>query len=77
MVRAFSGYLATDQLLLLWDRILGYNSLEILAVLAAAVFAFRAVNLMEVTSLAAAEAVLADLSTLKVIPLLQIFLFTS
>ncbi|KAM4709824.1 TBC1 domain family member 19 [Discoglossus pictus] len=77
MVRAFSGYLATDQLLLLWDRILGYNSLEILAVLAAAVFAFRAVNLMEVTSLAAAEAVLADLSTLKVMPLLQIFLFTA
>ncbi|XP_031751218.1 TBC1 domain family member 19 isoform X2 [Xenopus tropicalis] len=31
MVRAFSGYLATDQLLLLWDRILGYDSLEILA----------------------------------------------
>uniref|UniRef100_F7AD33 TBC1 domain family member 19 n=1 Tax=Xenopus tropicalis TaxID=8364 RepID=F7AD33_XENTR len=75
MVRAFSGYLATDQLLLLWDRILGYDSLEILAVLAAAVFAFRAVNLMEVTSLAAAEAVLADISTLKVMPLLQIFLF--
>ncbi|KAI6069611.1 TBC1 domain family member 19 isoform X2 [Aix galericulata] len=77
MVRAFSGYLATDQLLLLWDRILGYNSLEVLAVLAAAVFAFRAVNLMEVTSLAAAEAVLADLSTLKVMPLLQIFLFAT
>ncbi|XP_066241111.1 TBC1 domain family member 19 isoform X3 [Saccopteryx leptura] len=77
MVRAFSGYLATDQLLLLWDRILGYNSLEILAVLAAAVFAFRAVNLMEVTSLAAAEAVLADISTLKVMPLLQIFLFAT
>ncbi|KAK6493636.1 TBC1 domain family member 19 isoform X1 [Huso huso] len=77
MVRAFSGYLATDQLLLLWDRVLGYNSLEILAVLAAAVFAFRAQNLMEVTSLAAAEAVLADLSTLKVMPLLQIFLFAT
>lgn len=77
MVRAFSGYLATDQLLLLWDRILGYNSLEILAVLAAAVFAFRAMNLMEVTSLAAAEAVLADISTLKVMPLLQIFLFAT
>ncbi|XP_039607194.1 TBC1 domain family member 19 [Polypterus senegalus] len=77
MVRVFSGYLATDQLLLLWDRILGYNSLEIIAVLAAAVFAFRAENLMEVTSLAAAEAVLADLSTLKVIPLLQIFLFAT
>ncbi|KAJ8262585.1 hypothetical protein GJAV_G00168080 [Gymnothorax javanicus] len=77
MVRAFSGYLCTDQLLLLWDRILGYDSLEIVAVLAAAVFAFRAENLMEVMSLAAAEAVLADLSTLKVMPLLQIFLFAT
>lgn len=88
MVRAFSGYLSTDQLLLLWDRILGYESLEIVAggsvllhfykwyrnkachldshiwlavllitplVLAAAVFTFRAENLMEVTSLASAE----------------------
>ncbi|XP_067117543.1 TBC1 domain family member 19 [Osmerus mordax] len=77
MVRAFSGYLSTDQLLLLWDRILGYNSLEIVAVLAASVFAFRAENLMEVTSLASAEAVLADLSTLKVMPLIQIFLFAT
>uniref|UniRef100_A0A672Q052 TBC1 domain family member 19-like n=1 Tax=Sinocyclocheilus grahami TaxID=75366 RepID=A0A672Q052_SINGR len=77
IVRAFSGYLSTDQLLLLWDRILGYDSLEIVAVLAAAVFAFRAENLMEVTSLASAEAVLADLSTLKVMPLLQIFLFAT
>ncbi|XP_067293435.1 TBC1 domain family member 19 isoform X2 [Pseudorasbora parva] len=77
IVRAFSGYLSTDQLLLLWDRILGYGSLEIVAVLAAAVFAFRAENLMEVTSLASAEAVLADLSTLKVMPLLQIFLFAT
>ncbi|KAL6118532.1 tbc1d19 [Pungitius sinensis] len=77
MVRAFSGYLSTDQLLLLWDRVLGYDSLEIVAVLAAAVFAFRAENLMEVTSLGSAEAVLADLSTLKVMPLIQIFLFAT
>ncbi|XP_077444251.1 TBC1 domain family member 19 [Stigmatopora argus] len=75
MVRAFSGYLCTDQLLFLWDRILGYDSLEPVAVLAAAIFAFRTENLMEVTSLASAEAVLADLSTLKVMPLIQIFLF--
>ncbi|TNM93791.1 hypothetical protein fugu_001967 [Takifugu bimaculatus] len=77
IVRAFSGYLSTDQLLLLWDRILGYDSLEIVAVLAAAVFAFRAENLMEVTSSSSAEAVLADLSTLKVMPLIQIFLFAT
>uniref|UniRef100_A0A3Q2QT79 TBC1 domain family, member 19 n=1 Tax=Fundulus heteroclitus TaxID=8078 RepID=A0A3Q2QT79_FUNHE len=74
MVRAFSGYLSTDQLLLLWDRILGYDSLEVVA--GTTVLAFSD-NLMEVTSLASAEAVLADLSTLKVIPLIQIFLFAT
>ena len=31
MMRAFSGYLACNQLLALWDRILAYDSLEILA----------------------------------------------
>ncbi|UYV83657.1 TBC1D19 [Cordylochernes scorpioides] len=31
LMRAFSGYLSADQILLLWDRILAYNSLEILA----------------------------------------------
>lgn len=130
MVRAFSGYLSTDQLLLLWDRVLGFDSLEIVAskssctllplqlqtsyfyasdthlflffteihsfnllplfppctlhaispsiisplnvallthimhhplVLAAAVFAFRAENLMEVTSLASAEVRLSEI----------------
>jgi len=30
-MRAFSGYLASNQLLALWDRILAYDSLEILA----------------------------------------------
>ncbi|XP_078475009.1 TBC1 domain family member 19 isoform X1 [Lampetra planeri] len=75
LVRAFSGYLATDQLLLLWDRLLGFNSLELLAVLAVAIFVLRAENLMEAASLASAEAVLADLSTVKVVPLLQLVLF--
>ncbi|KAF6724454.1 TBC1 domain family member 19 [Oryzias melastigma] len=56
-----------------WDTI----RWKVVAVLAAAVFAFRAENLMEVTSLASAEAVLADLSTLKVMPLIQIFLFAT
>ncbi|CAF4397900.1 unnamed protein product, partial [Adineta steineri] len=31
MMRAFSGYLGSNQLLALWDRILAYDSLEILA----------------------------------------------
>uniref|UniRef100_A0A8C8AZD9 TBC1 domain family member 19 n=1 Tax=Otus sunia TaxID=257818 RepID=A0A8C8AZD9_9STRI len=69
MVRAFSGYLATDQLLLLWDRILGYNSLEVLAG-NRTVFTKRPFCFLS-------QAVLADLSTLKVMPLLQIFLFAT
>ena len=30
LVRAFSGYLASEQVLMLWDRIIAFNSLEIL-----------------------------------------------
>lgn len=76
LVRAFSGYLSSDQVLLLWDRVLAYNSLEILAVLAVAIFSFRKTNLMKVQSYNAAEAVLADLTTLQVIPLIQLSLFS-
>lgn len=75
-MRAFSGYLSSDQVLLLWDRVLAYNSLEILAVLAVAIFSFRKTNLMKVQSYNAAEAVLADLTTLQVIPLIQLSLFS-
>ncbi|KAJ8028239.1 TBC1 domain family member 19 [Holothuria leucospilota] len=74
LMRAFSGYLASDQLLLLWDRILSFNSMEPLAILAVAIFAFRKMNLMETSSYAAAEAVLADITTIKVIPMLQVIL---
>ena len=31
LMRAFSGYLGSDQLLLLWDRILAYGSVDLLA----------------------------------------------
>ncbi|XP_038055873.1 TBC1 domain family member 19-like, partial [Patiria miniata] len=75
LMRAFSGYLASDQLLLLWDRILAYGSQQILAVAAAAIFAFRRVNLLETSSFASADAVMADISTLQIIPITQIFMF--
>jgi len=48
LVRAFSGYLSSEQVLLLWDRILGYDSVELLPILAAAIFSFRKTNLLEV-----------------------------
>ena len=76
LIRAFSGYLASDQVMLLWDKILAYDSLEILAVLALGIFSFRKVNLMQIQSHAAAEAVLADLTSLKVVPIIQLALFS-
>ena len=55
LIRAFSGYLASEQVLLLWDRVLAYNSTDILAVLAVAIFSFRRSNLVQVQTYNAAE----------------------
>ncbi|CAI2728595.1 unnamed protein product [Schistosoma spindalis] len=77
LMRAFSGFLAPDQVLLLWDRILGFDSLEILSVLAVAIFSYRRTNLLLVKTSADVEAVLADLTSVRVISLLQMVMFTN
>ncbi|KAL7065410.1 hypothetical protein AAHC03_05185 [Spirometra sp. Aus1] len=77
ILRAFSGYLSPEQVLLLWDRILAWDSLEIIVVLAASIMSHRKRNLMQAENLTTVEAVLADFSTLNVTSLLQTFLFAS
>ncbi|KAL5110984.1 TBC1 domain family member 19 [Taenia crassiceps] len=77
LLRGFSGYLAAEQVLLLWDRILAWDSLEIIAILAAAIFSYRSRNLMEAKKMDTVEAILADTSTLNVTALTQSFLFTT
>ncbi|XP_044749874.1 TBC1 domain family member 19 [Coccinella septempunctata] len=72
IMRAFSGHLNPEQLLTLWDIILAYDSLEIIPMLAVVILIFRKENLYKVTTLQNLEAVLADLSSIAVIPLLQI-----
>lgn len=47
---AFAGYLNVEQLLVLWDRILAYNSLTILSVLSASIFLFRSKFLMSAST---------------------------
>lgn len=74
IMRGFSGHLAPEQLLTLWDLILAYDSLEILPLLAVVILAFRKENLMKVNTIQNIEAVLADLSSISVIPLLQMAL---
>lgn len=48
IMRAFSGHLPPEQLLFLWDFILAYDSLEVLALLASAIVSFRRENLLKV-----------------------------
>ncbi|KAJ0412617.1 hypothetical protein ATCC90586_006984 [Pythium insidiosum] len=73
---AFSGVLEIQQLLLLWDRVVGYDSIEVLAVAAAALFHFRAEDLeTTVTRLEDARALFAELIDIRIVPLLQEYLF--
>lgn len=73
---AFAGYLEPEQLLLLWDRVLGYDDLMLLPALAAAVFVFRSHSLLLAKDVREVQDVFADASKVKVIPLLQHFLFS-
>ncbi|XP_065072584.1 TBC1 domain family member 19 isoform X2 [Ochlerotatus camptorhynchus] len=74
LMRAFSGHLPPEQLLILWDLILGYDSLEILSLLALIILSFRRESLMQVVTLENIEAILSDLSSVKVLPLIQLTL---
>lgn len=74
LMRAYSGHLPPDQLLILWDLVLGYDSLEILSLLAIIILSFRRDSLMQVSTIENIEAVIADLSSIKVLPLIQLTL---
>ena len=43
----FASFLPAEQCLVLWDRIIGFDSLELLPILAAAVFVYRAKWLLQ------------------------------
>eukprot|EP00644_Phytophthora_capsici_P009605 jgi/Phyca11/549994/estExt2_Genewise1Plus.C_PHYCAscaffold_350037 len=72
---AFSGVLDIDQVLLLWDRMIGYDSLELVAIFAAALFHFRADELELVNTREEAEDLFAELIDIPVVTLLQDYLF--
>ena len=72
----FVGYLEVEQVLLLWDRVLAFDDLSIVAVLAASVFVFRQEVLLCAANAEQAKAAFSDLGArLKVVTLLQAFLF--
>ena len=55
-------------------QVLGFDSLEILSLLGIIILSFRKESLMQVTTVENIEAVLADLSSIKVLPLIQLTL---
>lgn len=75
LVRAYSGYLSTTQLHLLWDRVIGFGDLRLLALFAVAIFVFRQSNLLAITQASGVDVAMADLFSLNVVPLLQMLLF--
>eukprot|EP01063_Lacrimia_lanifica_P001943 TRINITY_DN11004_c0_g1_i1.p1 TRINITY_DN11004_c0_g1~~TRINITY_DN11004_c0_g1_i1.p1 ORF type:complete len:568 (+),score=238.93 TRINITY_DN11004_c0_g1_i1:163-1866(+) len=72
---AFSGYLEVEQVLHLWDRVLAYDSLHILPILAAAIFLWRGRSILQCESAQEIRSLFTDFSKIQVIPLLQFFLF--
>jgi len=72
---AFAGYLQVDQLLLLWDRVIGFSDLNLLPVLSVSIFLFRAKPVMQTTSQQEIFDIFSDFSTIEIIPLLQAFVF--
>lgn len=60
---------------MLWDRVIGYDSLLVLSVAAAAVVAWRGAMLRECSSAEEAAAALEHLTQLQIVPLLQSLLF--
>lgn len=71
----YESCVCTVQVLLLWDRVIGYDSLLVLPLAAAAVLAWRGAMLRECSSAEEAAAVLEYLSQLQIVPLLQSLLF--
>lgn len=77
MMYMFVGYFEVDQLYLIFDRIIGFESLEILPILAASIFVFRANMILNTNTQEDYDELFYDMSQIKVIPLIQHFLFTT
>ncbi|GFR49576.1 hypothetical protein Agub_g11625, partial [Astrephomene gubernaculifera] len=75
MCSGFAGALPVQEVLLLWDRIIGLDSLLPLPLLAAAVLCFRRPVLLSCGSPREVMAALGDISQLGAVPLMQAVLF--
>ncbi|OMJ86828.1 hypothetical protein SteCoe_11604 [Stentor coeruleus] len=72
---SFVGFIEVEQVYLLWDRMIGYDSPDIIVLLAVALFVYRSDAIMQCSSKEEIEDLFYDLSHMKAIPLIQNFLF--
>ena len=71
----FIGLLDTDQIFVLFDRIIGYNGLEIVAILAAAIFSSKADAITKCQSFKEVDDLFGNLYEYKVIECIRNFLW--
>ena len=73
---SFVSFFEIDQLLILWDRVIGFTDLSLFSLLAVAIFISRSEVLLHCTRPEKAIMILNEGSGLKVIPLLQMMLLS-
>ena len=72
---SFVGFIEVEQVYLLWDRMVGYDSPDIFVLLAVAIFVYRSDAIMQCSTKEEIDDLFYDLSHMKVVPLIQNFLF--
>lgn len=73
---SFISFFEIDQLLILWDRVIGFADLTLFSLLAVAIFISRSEVLLNCSKPEKVLSMLNEGSGLKVIPLLQMILFS-
>ena len=75
MMHCFIGYLDIEQLFCLFDRIIGYNSLEILPILAASILSSKTDQILKCKTNQQIEDLFPNLYDVKVVSCIRNFLF--
>ena len=75
LAAAFVDVLPVQEVLQLWDRVIGFDDVMLLPAAAAAVLAWRSQALRACGSAAEVSEVLRDLEQIRIVPLLQALLF--
>lgn len=77
ITNSFVGVLQPREVLLLWDRILGFDTLLLLPILSVSIFMFRSAFIQKATTADEIREIFSDNIELKTVPLLQYFFIDS